>query len=107
MAWPSEAGAIAAGVQSPAVTPNPVSDAVIVPIMYRTPFVEFCYSLIPADMIPDDVIGDAEFHIVHGRGKYYHTARSKFRIFNAAEYRFYWSTDGPPEEGSTPDATRT
>lgn len=40
-----------------------------------------------------------------GRGKFYFDARGKYRIFNAACYRFYRSSSGPPQEGDTPFAT--
>jgi hypothetical protein len=39
------------------------------------------------------------------RGRRYNAGRGRFRVFNAAEYRFYRSASAPPEEGSTPFAT--
>jgi len=36
------------------------------------------------------------------RGKFYQQARGKFRIFNTAVYRFYYSSTGPPLESDTP-----
>lgn len=36
---------------------------------------------------------------------YYLTVRGAYRIFNAAEYRFYRSNSAPPAEGSSPFAT--
>ncbi len=39
------------------------------------------------------------------RGRFYLAARGKYRVFNAAEYRFYRSSSGPPVEGDTPFAT--
>jgi len=35
----------------------------------------------------------------------YHDGRGKYRVFNAAEYRFYRSNSGPPAETDTPFAT--
>lgn len=35
----------------------------------------------------------------------YSEARGAYRIFNADEYRFYYSDTAPPSEGDTPDAT--
>jgi len=39
------------------------------------------------------------------RPRRYLDARGKYRVFNAAGYRFYRSVDGPPVETSTPFAT--
>lgn len=39
------------------------------------------------------------------RGRFYLDARGKYRVFNAAEYRFYRSSSAPPAEGDTPFAT--
>jgi len=39
------------------------------------------------------------------RGKWSHQLRGKYRVFGAAEYRFYRSNTGPPDEGDTPFAT--
>lgn len=36
--------------------------------------------------------------------RYYVDARGLYRVFNAAEYRFYWGAT-PPAEGDTPDDT--
>ena len=103
MAWPAESGSIASGVNAPGAVPIATGIAVVNPVLYRVPFVKLLYSLIPGDFILD--IGNTEIKNNTGRGKYYHTARSGFRVFNSAEYRFYWSTDGPPEEGAVPNAT--
>ena len=40
-----------------------------------------------------------------GLRRYYHEARGLYRVFNAAEYRFYRSNSAPPEESDTPFAT--
>jgi len=40
-----------------------------------------------------------------GRGSYILDARGLYRIFNAAEYRFYRSSTGPPAESDSPFAT--
>jgi len=37
--------------------------------------------------------------------RFYADARGLYRVFNAAEYRFFWSAVAPPEEGGAPDAT--
>jgi len=42
---------------------------------------------------------------MHLAGRFYIEARGKYRIFNDAEYRFYYSNSAPPEEGATPDET--
>lgn len=50
----------------------------------------------------------ARSRVLHNarRGKRYLDARGKYRVFNAAEYRFYRSnTATPPAEGDTPYAT--
>ncbi len=39
------------------------------------------------------------------RTRFYHDGRGKYRVFNAAEYRFYRSNSAPPAEGDTPFAT--
>ena len=39
------------------------------------------------------------------RGRYYLDARGKYRVFGAAEYRFYRSNSAPPAEGDSPYAT--
>jgi len=39
------------------------------------------------------------------RGRFYHDARGKYRVFNTAEYRFYRSTDTPPAESDAAFAT--
>lgn len=39
------------------------------------------------------------------RGRYYQAARGLYRIFNAAEYRFYRSNSSPPKEDDSPFAT--
>jgi hypothetical protein len=39
------------------------------------------------------------------RQDHYAEGRGLFRIFNPAEFRLYWSSSGPPAEGSTPQAT--
>ena len=45
------------------------------------------------------------FNIAAGRGKYYFDARGKYRVFNAAEYRFYRDNSAPPAEDDSPFAT--
>lgn len=39
------------------------------------------------------------------RGRHYLDGRGKYRVFNAAGYRFYRSSSAPPAEGDTPFAT--
>lgn len=104
MAWPSEAGAIASGTAAGGIIAPAVGDAVILHPAYRVPV--FVY--LTTDELERPQIGFAEMVGRHeGRQKYYHTARGKYRVFNAAEYRFYWSTTDPPDEGATPDATNS
>lgn len=50
--------------------------------------------------LPRQVFDDAAI-----RGKYYHDARGKYRIFETAGYRFYRSNAAPPAEGDTVWAT--
>lgn len=40
-------------------------------------------------------------------GNYAAAFRGKYRIFNAAGYRFYWSNSAPPAAGTSPQATST
>lgn len=48
-----------------------------------------------------DVLSHLHFSFTSD-GKHYVEARGKYRIFNAAEYRFYRDNSAPPEEGDEP-----
>lgn len=43
--------------------------------------------------------------ILPKRGRFYLDGRGLYRVFNAAEYRFYRSNSAPPEESDSPFAT--
>jgi len=71
----------------------------------RAPAVTYCRSLRRRDRYRSGrVLGEA---VSEGavRGKYYSAMRGRYRVFNAAVYRFYRDDAAPPAEGDSPYAT--
>ena len=112
MAWPTEAGSLGLIAAAPEERESRHVHTSLISSLFRPPPVSPPYVLLSRQTFVrrriDRLTRRPQSRIrpeAALRGKHYLDARGLYRVFNAAEYRFYRDNSAPPEEGDSPFAT--
>lgn len=105
MAWPAEAGSLGI-IQAPllAAEDEEIPRPLVLSVLWSPPPVMIIVALLVEEE-PEPPPRPFLINPAAWIGHHYHNARGKYRVFNAAEYRFQFDNSAPPADTDPADET--